>query len=134
MFLMLLPVALFAQDSTIVVVTPDPPTSPWDLVLHFNDYIASFAGFAVATTFLAALLNGFFKFTKTFYKQLVAWGVAFVVLAATNLLNIGYAANFDIIQTVINGLAIGLAANGIFDIPFLKTILVKVEGWFPPKK
>lgn len=132
--LMLIPVALIAQqDSTVVVtdpVIPDLPENPWDLVLHFDKYIISFPGIAVATTFLAALLNGLLAVIKKFFRQLIAWGIALVLLTGLNLLNIGYAAEFTVIQTILHGFFAGLVANGLFDIPTLNNILKTVEGWF----
>ena len=135
--LMLIPLALVAQqDSTVVVidpVTPPLPENPWDLILNFDKYIISFPGIAVAATFLAALLNGLIGVAKKFLRQLVAWGTALVLLGGLNLLNIGYVAEFTLIQTVLHGFFAGLVANGLFDIPTLNNILKTVEGWFTKK-
>jgi hypothetical protein len=129
--LLLIPMVVFCQqDSTIV--TPDG--NIWDFILNFKSWIASFPGVVVATTLLASILNGFLKISKKFVKQLIAWGIAIVLLVGTDLLNLGYAKYFPIVLAVIHGLVAGLAANGFFDVPFLKALLDKVEVFFTPKK
>lgn len=130
----MIPMVLFGQD-TIPIPDPDPflpgqPQDMWDFILHFNEWIGTFSGIVLATAFLAAFLNGLLKVTKNFVKQLVAWAVAIILLVGTDLLNIGYAAELPIILAVIHGFAAGLASNGVFDIPFMKSILDKIEHWF----
>ena len=38
--------------------------------------------------------------------------------------------DFTIVLTIIHGFAVGLASNGIFDIPTLKGLLNAIDGWF----
>lgn len=132
--LMLIPLALFAQqDSTVVVVDPTIPPlpeNPWDLILHFDQYIISFPGVAVMTMFLTSVFIGLLKIVKGFFKQGLAWVVGLVVLAVLNLINIGYVADFNVVQTLLHAFFIGVAANGFADIPWCKAMLNKVEGWF----
>jgi hypothetical protein len=130
---LLLPTVLMAQQDSTVVVTPLPPNNIWDVLMNFNYWIGSFPAMVVAVTFVAALLNGIFKVTVNIWKQVVAWTLMVVAVVVTDILNIGFAAEFPIGLAVLTGLVGGLAANGVFDIPFCKTILNKVEGWFAPK-
>jgi Na+-driven multidrug efflux pump len=108
----------------------DPPASVIDLLANLNLYLGSMIGVAAMATFLGALLNGLLKVTKTFIKQLVVWIVAIVVLVVANLVNIGYAAEFTIWQSLLHGLGAGLVANGIFDIPVVKAIMEFIERLF----
>lgn len=130
MFLFLfLPVAIFAQqDTTGGAITP--PSNWGDVIFNFQEWFATFGGIAVLTAFVAAFLNGLLKVTQNFLKQLVAWAVAIILLVVTDLLNFGYAADFPILLAVVHGFAAGLVSNGVFDVPFMKGILDKIEHWF----
>jgi hypothetical protein len=100
---------LFAQD-------PSPPTA-----------------YTLLIAFVATFVNGVLKIVKRWPRQLVAWGVAIVLLVVTDLLNFGYAANFPILLACIHGFAAGLAANGAYNIPWLKGALDWIETLFNPK-
>jgi uncharacterized YccA/Bax inhibitor family protein len=121
--LLLAPLAIFAQEV-------EPPANWGEVIMNPAVWFSSLAYIAALTAFLAAFLNGLLKVTKRFVKQLVAWGVGIILLIASNLLNFGYAAEQPILLSAIHGFAVGLVANGIFDIPVIKSILETVEGWF----
>jgi hypothetical protein len=126
-FALLATAALMAQDTIPV------PGDLYDIVTNMNQYFGSLAGIAVVTAFFAAMLNGLLKVEKSFLKQLIAWAVAIILMVVTDLLNFGFAAEFSILKAVIYGFGAGLVANGVFDIPIIKSILDKVEGWFKPQ-
>lgn len=127
MFLLALPSVLIAQDTVPV------PDDIMEILMQINVYFGSLAGIAALTTFLAALLNGLLKVEKKFVKQIIAWLVAIILLVGANLLNYGFNAEFSILKSILYGFGAGLVANGMFDIPFIKILLDKVEGWFAPK-
>jgi hypothetical protein len=122
--LLAIPIAVFAQD------VPAPPSNWGDVIFNFQEWFLSFGGVVVLTAFVAAFFNGLLKLTKGFLKQLCAWVVAIILLVGSDLVNFGYAKDFPILLAVIHGVAAGLASNGVFDIPFVKSILDKIEGWF----
>ncbi len=127
--LFMIPAMLFAQqDTTGGTITP--PSDWGDVIFNFQEWFLSFGGVAVLTAFLAAFLNGLLKITKGFLKQLVAWAVAIILLVGSDLINFGYAKDFPILLAVLHGFAAGLAANGVFDVPFIKTVLNAIEKWF----
>lgn len=130
LFILLLavPLAVFGQD------IPEPPADWSDIIMNPGIWFASFGAVSVLTAFVSAFVNGWLKVEKKFGKQLVAWVVAIVLLVVTDLLNWGYAADFPLLLAAIHGLAAGLAANGVFDVPFLKGILDAISGWFNPKE
>ena len=125
-FLFLVPLAIFAQDL--------PPTDWGDILLNPGKWFVSLGAFSLLVAFVATFVNGLLKVIKKFPRQLVSWGVAIVLLVTTNLLNWGYAADFTIMLTIIHGLGAGLAANGVFDIPLIKSILNALEGLLNPQK
>jgi hypothetical protein len=135
MLLLMIPLALIAQDT---IPTPaDPTTGPtdlWDFLLHFDSWIGTFAGVVLATAFLTTFFVGLLKVTKAFVKQIVSWAVAIILLVVTDLLNVGYAAEFPIMLAVIHGFTAGLASNGVFNIPLMKGILDAIAGWFAKKE
>jgi hypothetical protein len=125
--LLLISLAIFAQDTIPV------PDDIVDVVVNLNTYFGSFLGLAVLATFLAAFMNGILKVTSKWIRQLVAWGVAIILMLISALANFGFASEFPILQALVYGLGVGLVANGVFDVPVVKAILDKVEGWFKPK-
>lgn len=106
----------------------EPPTNWLDLFANINTWLASLAGIAAVTVFLAAAVNTLLK-TTGFLKQLVAWIIAIVLLIAGNFLNMGFMAELNLLHTLIYGVAAGFLANGIFDLPFVLSVLraLKIE-------
>lgn len=123
-FLLLVPIAIIAQEPT------QPPAGWGEILANPMLWFGSFAGVSLLTTFLATFVNAWLKITQNFPRQLCAWIVAILIMVATDLLNYGYAAEFPIWLAITHGFAAGLASNGWFDIPLLKSILNKIEGWF----
>lgn len=128
LFLLILPMAIFAQD------VPASPTGWEDVIMNPGKWVASFGAISVLTAFIAAFINGLLKFDKGFKKQLIAWGVAIILLVATDLLNFGYAADFAIWLAVLHGFGAGLASNGASNIPIIKAMLEAIENLINPKK
>jgi hypothetical protein len=127
-FLFVPVICIFSQD------IPAPPDNWTDVIINLKTWFASFAGIVVITTFLAAMFNGIANVQKGWIKQVVAWIIAILILVVADLVNFGYAAEYPLSLAIVHGLAAGLAANGIFDIPFLKFVLDRVEGLFKKKE
>jgi hypothetical protein len=129
--LMALPLALFGQEPTV------PPVSWGEVFSNPALWLGSFAGVSLLTAFIAAFLNGFLKIIKGFPKQLVAWVVAILITtiagAVVNL-KIVYTWELPIWLAVLHGFFAGLAGNGAFDIPVLKSILKSIEAIFVKPK
>jgi len=123
-----IPFALFGQD-----VLPDPPTGWGDIIINPAKWFVDLGAVSVLTAFIATFFIGLLRMTSGFLKQLTAWLVAIALIVITDLLNFGYAADLPLLLAVIHGFAAGLAANGIFDIPILKSLLKIIEGWLKPK-
>jgi len=129
LMLLAIPIALLAQEPTV------PPTGWGDIFSNPALWLSSFAGVSLLTAFVATFINGFLKVTTKFLKQFVAWLVAIGILVLCDLFNIKicYSWDFPIWLAILHGFAAGLASNGWFDIPWLKTLLDKIAEWFPPK-
>jgi len=119
MFVLILPT--FGQ-------TVEPPTNWLELFANINVWLASLAGVAAVTVFLAAFLNTLLK-TQGFVKQLVAWIISILLLVVGNLLNMGFMAELNWLHTIVYGIAAGFVSNGIFDLETVKAILraLKIE-------
>ena len=106
----------------------EPPTSWLALFANINVWLASLAGVAAVTVFLAAFLNTLLK-TQGFVKQLVAWIISILLLVVGNLLNMGFMAELNWLHTIVYGIAAGFISNGIFDLETVKAILraLKIE-------
>jgi hypothetical protein len=126
MMLFVVTFPIWAQDIPI-------PGGWSDVMLNFNVWFSSLAGVAILTAFLATFANGLLKVTNKFVKQLVAWLIAIILVVVADLANFGFAAEFPIWKAALYGVAAGFVSNGFFDIPWMKTLLDKIEGWFVKK-
>lgn len=111
----------------------EPPTDVVDLIVNFDTFVASLAGYAAVSIFLTGIINGWAKITKSWLKQVISWVVPVaLVLLVTLLLKVGFLADANFIKILIFGLGTGLVSNGIFDIAFVNTavnwIVEKVGG------
>ena len=117
LFLMILSTMIYAQvDST--GVTPGQPFS-----FDFNAWVATLSTVAATAVFVGAFFIQVFKVTVKIWKQVIVWLVAIALTILGNLLNIGFAAEFPWLTTIVYGFASGLVANGIFDIGTVQGIL-----------
>ena len=106
----------------------EPPTNWLELFANINVWLASLAGVAAVTVFLAAFVNTLLK-TSGFVKQIVAWVIAILILVIGNLVNMGFMAELNWLHTIVYGIAAGFISNGIFDLETVKAILraLKIE-------
>ena len=135
----LLSLLLLLPFGMLIAQAVEPPTDVVDLVVNFNTFVASLAGYAAVSIFLTGLLNGWSKITKSWMKQAISWVVPVVLVVAVSLLlKAGFLAGESFIKILIFGLGAGLVSNGIFDIGFVNTIVnwvvLKVGGVVKPKE
>ncbi len=124
---------LMVMVMRLVAQVVDPPTDIVDLVVNFDVFVGSLAGYAAVSIFLTGLLNGWFKITKSWVKQIVSWAVPVVLVAVISLLlKAGFLAGESFIKVLVFGAGAGLVSNGIFDIAFVNTmvnwVVTKVGG------
>jgi len=130
---LILSVLLLFPLGVLIAQVVDPPTDVTDLVVNFNTFIGSLAGYAAACIFLSGLVNGWLKITKSWLKQVVSWLVALVVvLVMTLIFKAGFLVGESAWKVILYALGVGLVSNGIFDIGFVNTamnwIVVAVGG------
>jgi hypothetical protein len=106
----------------------EPPTDWLQVFANINLWLASLAGVAAVTVFLAAFVNTLLK-TSGFVKQIVAWIIAILLLVVGNLVNMGFMAELNWLHTIVYGVAAGFISNGIFDLETVRAILraLKIE-------
>ena len=75
------------------------------------------------------------KLTKFngFAAQVQSWVVSVVLAAFASYLGIGIFPHVSLFAILLYGLLIGLVANGVFEIPFTKTVLTWIKARFAPK-
>ena len=126
-FLLLIPFGILIAQAV------EPPTDVVDLVVRFDTFIASLAGYAAVAIFLTGLINGWSKITKSWMKQAISWVVpVLLVIVVSFLLKAGFLAGENFVKVLIFGLGAGLVSNGIFDISFVNIavnwVVEKVGG------
>ena len=106
----------------------EPPSDWLQVFANINLWLASLAGVAAVTVFLAAFVNTLLK-TSGFVKQIVAWVIAILILVIGNLVNMGFMAELNWLHTIVYGVAAGFISNGIFDLETVRAILraLKIE-------
>lgn len=115
--LILLPLALLAQTEIPV------PGDVMDVLTNIGIWVGTLTGVTGLTIFLTALVLKLFKVTGSGLKQLISWGLGFLLIVALNLLHIGFAKELLWYGVLAYGIAVSLAANRLFDIGLLQSIL-----------
>ena len=70
------------------------------------------------------------KLTKAggFWAQFQSWALGVILAWIASYVGIGIFTNVTLFSVLLYGLLIGLVANGIFDIPFSKTVLEWIKA------
>lgn len=101
------------QDSTEIPV----PGSIIDIFTDLRSWFASSYGVAGLTIFFTLLIaEKLWKTITKVWKQVVALGIALLLMAGGNIANIGFMAEFDVFTTIAYGITIGFVANGVYDL------------------
>ena len=109
------PVVLFAQETVNSVVTTVVETG-------FSNYFISLAALVPLVVLIAAFINKKLNLSG-FLKQLVAWVISILLCFVGWYFNLGMFAGLVWWVVLIYGFAVGLAANGFFDIGLIQAIL-----------
>ena len=128
MFLMLLPVVIFAQTEIPI------PGDVMDVLTNFTVWVSSFLGVTGLTIFLTALILKIFNVTGSGLKQLISWGTGALLVILLAVLNIGFAKDLIWYGVLAYSVAVSLVANRLFDIKLLESILAMFNLTKPVKK
>jgi len=112
--LFIVPITLFAQTLPDVV----------DDVMEtgFSNYFISLAALVPLVVLITAFINTKLNL-KGFLKQFTAWVISILLCFIGWYFNLGMFAGLIWWVVLIYGFAVGLAANGFFDISLIQTIL-----------
>ena len=109
------PVTVFAQETVNSVVTTVVETG-------FSNYFISLAALVPLVVLIAAFINTKLNLSG-FLKQFVAWLISILLCFVGWYFNLGMFAGTVWWVVLIYGFAVGLAANGFFDIGLIQAIL-----------
>ena len=125
MILMFVPLALVAQQDTVIVITPDVPIpdGAGDIVSNFQFWIGAFSPLVGLTITVTAFILKIFNILSGGLKQVISWGVGAVLVVALSLLNLGIAKELAWYGVIAYAVAVALAANRAFDVKLLDSIL-----------
>ena len=115
--LVLLPFALMAQTEIPL------PGDVMDVLTNFTVWVSSFLGITGITIFLTATVIKLFSVTGSGLKQLISWGTGAVLVILLSVLHIGFAKDLLWYGVLAYAVAVSLAANRLFDIGLLQSIL-----------
>ena len=98
--------------------------------MEILNYFGTFAAFAGGVVVITKFLNEIFKITSKGWKQAMAWIVAIIMAVFGFYTQTGFFANYGSVNewygwvlTVITGFGAGLAANGLYDINYIRIAL-----------
>jgi hypothetical protein len=125
--LLLVPFALFAQE-------PEVPAGVSDLMSNLGHFVASLSGLAGIVIFVTGLLVALLKVEKRWMRLVIYLVIGVLLAILTNLLNFGLFAEATWIETLLNGVGLGVVAGGISDIPTMKVLLALILSFVSLKK
>ena len=100
-------------------------------MLNLNEYFGSLSLMASLVAIITGYLNTYVPFLKNAngtWKQIVSWVISIVVVFIGQLKSVGMVAETNTLWTAITGVAVGLVANGIFDIKIVQAILSFIKA------
>ena len=118
---------LFAQD-------PEVTADIADLLANLQTFLATLAGLAGTTIFVAAIIIKLVDTDKRWLKLVTGFATAIVISAATNLLNFGLFAESTWTATLLYGAGLGFVAGSLVDIPTMKIVVELVLSLIRFKK
>lgn len=100
-------------------------------MVNINDYFGSLGLMASLVAIITGYLNTHVPFLKNAngtIKQLVSWAISIALVFIGQLKSVGIVAESNMVWTGITGVAVGLVANGIFDIKLVQAILSFIKA------
>lgn len=129
LFLVSLLILLLITPS--IIAQSEPPADPQTSVLWtfltsaIGVYFATFVAFVVLVTTLTSLLNKLFQ-KDGWFKQKLSWFIGAALGLFAFLLNLGIFEPLLWWEAILTGIIGGLVSNGVYDIPGVWNLLVKL--------
>lgn len=95
-----------------------------DLSVYFGSLVAT----ASAVTLVTGWINTHLVQLAGWKAQLLSWAVAIILALVGAWQDLGIFAEADLLSTILNGLGVGLVANGIFSAEFVQQALTFVKA------
>jgi len=93
-------------------------------MIDISNYFGSLSAMATLVVIISGYLNTHvLKTLSSTIKQIVSWAVAIALAFIGQMKGLGVVAEANTLWTIINGLAVGLVANGLFDVNLVQSIL-----------
>lgn len=123
------PMMGIAQDGEVV----DQELSLVQLLLSttLSAYVITFLAFVAIVTSLSAFINKFLDKKTGWFKQKMSWFVAVAVAMIAFLLNLGIFEPLLWWEALLTGVCGGLVVNGVYDIPAIQELLIKLNLKLP---
>ena len=123
------PVLAIAQDGEIV----EQELSLIQLLLSttLSAYVVTFLAFVAIVTSLSSFINKYLDEKTGWFKQKLSWFVAVAVAMLAFLLNLGIFEPLLWWEALLTGVCGGLVANGVYDIPAIQELLLKLKLKLP---
>lgn len=96
-----------------------------DITVTFETLAAIVAAVPIITQWIKKLIN---KDLPGWINQVMAWGISIILCFIGWFFDLGILADTNWWQTLIIGIGIGLAANGVFDLNFIRQLLDLIFG------
>jgi len=105
-------------------------------MVDISSYFVSLGAMAGLVTLVTGWLNthvpALAKANST-WKQVMAWVVSIAIAFVGAYLGMGLANGLSILWTVITGVAVGLVANGLFDVTLIQSLLIILKAHKAPE-
>lgn len=100
-------------------------------MIDLSNYFTSLVTMAAAVMLITGWLKTHVKFLSNVngtWATVMSWVVSIALAFVGSQSAIGIFANTDAVHTVLNGIAVGLVANGIFSVEQVQSILVLLKA------
>lgn len=103
-------------------------------MIDLSTYFTSLVAMASAVTLITGWLKTNVKFLNNVngtWAQVMSWVVSIALAFVGAQKGVGLFVDSSLVNTVLNGIAVGLVANGIFAVDFVQSLLVFVKAKKP---
>jgi hypothetical protein len=97
-------------------------------MIDLSPYFTTLAGAASLVVLITGWVNTNVLKLEGWKAQVLSWVISVGLAFVGSWKNIGIFAEMDVLWTVLNGLCVGLVANGIYSADLVKTILEFVKA------
>lgn len=97
-------------------------------MIDFSVYFGSLVMMASAVTLITGWINTHVAGLTGWKAQLLSWGVSVALAFIGSWKGLGLFQEADVLNTIINGVGVGLVANGIFSAEFVQQILTFLKA------